>query len=236
MLAAGKQWPYNSSMAKWPVSNGVINPRQAIAVQKEMSGQITRTGTVSDVCCIAGVDVSFPQGSDVGIAAAVILEYPDMKVVEISRYCDRVEFPYIPGLLSFRELPLVLKAFQALRTKPDLVIVDGHGVAHPRHMGLACHFGLYSSLPVIGCAKSRLCGTYREPDKIKGSREWLVDRGEVIGVVLRTREGVSPVFVSVGNRINLENAVKWIMSTCLKYRLPEPVRRAHMAAAGRQGR
>jgi deoxyribonuclease V len=219
-------------VANWPVSDGRVDPRQAIAIQKEMAGKIVQIGTVSDIFYIAGVDVSFPRGSDVGIAAAVVLNYPNMEVVEVRRYSDQVAFPYVPGLLSFRELPLILKAFQALRIKPDLVIVDGHGVAHPRRMGLACHFGLYSNLPVIGCAKSRLCGKYREPDKIKGSREGLVDGEEVIGAVLRTREDVSTVFVSVGNHISLENAVKWVMSTCLKHRLPEPVRCAHMAATG----
>jgi deoxyribonuclease V len=211
---------------------GSISPSEAIAIQKELASRVVKTGTVDSARYIAGVDVSFPSKGDIGIAAVVILEYPGLNVVEVSRECGKVTFPYIPGLLSFREIPLIIKAIQCLQNYPDLIIVDGHGLAHPRRMGIACHLGLYLDIPAIGCAKSRLCGKYSEPDTMKGSKSCLIDRDEVIGTVLRTRQDVRPVFISIGNRISLESAEKWILSICWKYRLPAPIRQAHMAAGG----
>ncbi|MDD5402190.1 MAG: deoxyribonuclease V [Dehalococcoidales bacterium] len=221
---------YNSLVADANIPLGQVSPAGAVALQKELASRVIRSGRCSQARYIAGIDVSFPFGGGEATAAVVVLDYPGLNVVEVSRSRASASFPYIPGLLSFRELPLALKAFDGLKISPDLVIIDGHGVAHPRRMGIACHFGLYVDMPVIGCAKSRLCGTYLEPDTIKGSKSSLVEGGEVIGTVLCTRQDVRPVFVSVGNRIELESAEEWVSGTCSKYRLPEPVRKAHMAA------
>ena len=141
-----------------------------------------------------------------------------------------IDFPYVPGLLSFREAPLILKACVQLTHNPDLVIVDGQGIAHPRRLGIAAHLGLFFDIPTIGCAKSRLCGTYQEPAAAAGNYEELVDNGESIGVVLRTKDSTNPIFISVGNKIAIDDAIFWVMRCCRGYRLPEPIRLAHQAA------
>jgi deoxyribonuclease V len=147
----------------------------------------------------------------------------------------QVRFPYVPGLLSFREIPVLLPCFERLRTPPDLVIVDGQGIAHPRRLGLAAHLGLLLDLPSIGCAKSRLTGhPAGELAPERGARVPLVDRGETVGYALRTRAGTSPVFVSTGHRIGLDEAAAWVLACATRFRLPEPTRLAHQAAAGRQ--
>ena len=167
-----------------------------------------------------------------GTAAVVVLEYPGMELVETSVVTDRIELPYVPGLLSFREIPLTLKAFERLKTVPDLVLVDGQGVAHPRRIGLASHLGLCLDIPTIGCAKSRLCGEHGEPGWERGSMAALYDAGEQIGAVLRSKDGVKPLFVSTGHRIDLEDAVHWVLECCRGYRLPQPSRLAHLASKG----
>ena len=143
-----------------------------------------------------------------------------------------IDFPYVPGLLSFREAPLILKACAQLMHTPDLMIVDGQGIAHPRRLGIAAHLGLFFDIPTIGCAKSRLYGTYQEPADEAGNYEELVDNGEVIGVVLRTKDNTNPVYISIGNKIAIEDAIFWIMRCCRGYRLPEPIRLAHQTAGG----
>lgn len=209
-----------------------ISPKEGVAIQRELAGQVITTGRIAHVKYVAGVDVSFPIGSGEGTAAVVVMSYPGMEIVEIARKTSPVRLPYIPGLLSFRELPIILEAFSSLSVEPDLTIVDGQGRAHPRRLGIACHLGLHLDKPVIGCAKSRLCGEYSEPDTIKGSKSPLLHKGEVIGTVLRTRQNVRPVFVSAGHRISLRSSEEWILKMCHKYRLPEPVRMAHMSAGG----
>jgi len=167
-----------------------------------------------------------------GTAAVVVLSYPDLSLVELSVVTERLEFPYVPGLLSFREAPLLLAACEKLRMNPDIIMVDGQGMAHPRRLGLACHLGLFLNTPTIGCAKSRLCGRCQEPGNAPGDHSELVDREEVIGAVVRTRAGVKPVYVSVGHKIDLADAVNWVFHCCRGYRLPEPTRLAHLAAGG----
>lgn len=177
---------------------------------------------------MAGADVS-TQG-DRAYATAVVLSFPDLSVVEVRGAEAPLSFPYVPGLLSFREIPPVAEALRRVESEVDAVICDAQGLAHPRRLGLASHLGLLLDMPCIGCAKSRLVGKHEEPDREKGSAVDLMDRGEVVGKVVRTRDGVSPVYVSVGNRIDLESSVELVLACCTKYRLPETTRQAHNAA------
>jgi deoxyribonuclease V len=175
---------------------------------------------------IAGLDAAFSPDDRRCLAAAVVWDMRDEKIVEQHVAVRPLAFPYVPGLLSFREGPAVLAALRRLRTPPDVIIYDGHGLAHPRRFGIACHAGVILDLPTIGCAKSRLIGTHREPRTRRGSAAPLVDAGEVIGSVLRTQDGVNPVFVSVGHRIDLPGARRIVLGCALRYRLPEPTRLA----------
>ncbi|HUT68422.1 MAG TPA: deoxyribonuclease V, partial [Dehalococcoidales bacterium] len=162
----------------------------------------------------------------------VVLSYPEFELVETRIVTDRIEFPYVPGLLSFREAPLILAACEELTVTPDLLMVDGQGIAHPRRMGLASHLGLFLDIPTIGCAKSRLCGSHEEPGNEAGSYAELLDNGEVIGAAVRTRTGVKPVYVSIGHKVDLSTAIRRVLECCRGYRLPEPTRLAHQAAGG----
>ena len=164
--------------------------------------------------------------------AVVVLSYPELEVVEVQVETAKPEIPYVPGLLSFRESPLILAACEKLKITPDLFLVDGQGVAHPRRLGLASHLGLFLDVPAIGCAKSRLCGTNDELGVEAGSYTELMDRDEVIGAVLRTRHKTKPLYVSIGYKIDLKETVKWVVKCCRGYRLPEPSRFAHLAAGG----
>lgn len=208
-----------------------VTTTEAIKIQAELAGQVSRSGDV-DPHLIAGVDISVDRKSGEGTAAVVVLNYPGLEIVESEVVTDRIEFPYVPGLLSFREAPLVLAACEKLQVTPDLFIVDGQGIAHPRRMGLASHLGLFLNTPTIGCAKSRLCGIHEPPDNEARSHTELIDKGEIIGAVLRTRTGVKPVYVSIGYRIGLLSAINLILACCRGYRLPEPTRLAHQAAGG----
>jgi deoxyribonuclease V len=208
-----------------------VSPGRAIEIQRGLAAMVSKSGDVIEPRLIAGVDVSVDKAGS-GTGAVVVLSYPGFDVVETQVVTARVEFPYIPGLLSFRELPLLLAAFENIKMKPGLVMVDGQGIAHPRRMGLASHLGLSLGVPTIGCAKSRLCGDYEMPGIKAASYTDLTDRDEVIGAVLRTRDGVNPVYVSIGHRISLHQAVQWVLRCCRGYRLPEPTRLAHQAAGG----
>jgi len=204
----------------------------ARALQTELAGEVLHTGDIDSPRYIAGVDISVNRWAKTGTGAVVVLNYPALDVAEVEVVTDRVEMPYIPGLLSFREMPLLLAACEKLSIKPDLVIVDGQGIAHPRRMGLASHLGLCLDVPTIGCAKSRLCGSHEEPDAEAGAAAALFDGEEVIGSVVRTRTGVKPVYVSIGHMVDLPTAVRWTLACCRGYRLPEPTRLAHQAAGG----
>jgi len=205
---------------------------QARDLQNRLASDICRTGNVVEPRFIAGIDVSTQKSKGTGTAAIVVLEYPGLSLVETSIIQGEINFPYVPGLLSFREAPLILQACEQLKHTPDLIMVDGQGIAHPRRLGIAAHLGLLFDIPTVGCAKSRLCGTFQAPALEAGNYEELIDNHEAIGVVLRTKNNTNPVFISIGNKISIEEAIYWVMSCCRGYRLPEPTRLAHLAAGG----
>ncbi len=177
---------------------------------------------------VAGADVS-TQG-DMAYATVVVLDFPGLSVVEVRGFEAPLRFPYVPGLLSFRELPSLVGALEKVETEVEALVLDAQGLAHPRRMGLASHLGIFLDVPTVGCAKSLLIGSFEEPGREKGSATDLVHRGEVVGRVLRTRDGVSPVYVSVGSGIDLASSVELVLACCTKYRLPETTRQAHNAA------
>jgi deoxyribonuclease V len=205
---------------------------EAREVQNRLAARVQRTGRVIAPRFIAGVDVSASRVGEVGTAAVVVLGYPGLELVEVRVIQGEVELPYMPGLLSFREAPLILRACEQLSTTPDIIVVDGQGIAHPRRFGLASHLGLLLNKPTVGCAKSRLCGSHDTPGNERGSTAELLDGEESIGAVVRTKQGTKPLYISVGHRIELQDAVHWVMECCRGYRLPEPVRLAHQAAGG----
>lgn len=200
---------------------------EARALQERLRDRVIERGPRRVPRLIAGADISFDRRSPHLHAAVVVLEAESLEVVEVAAARARARFPYVPGYLSFREIPPLLEAFAKLRAEPDLVICDGQGRAHPRRFGLACHLGVLLDLPTLGCAKSRLVGDYREPGPRRGAHTQLRDGGEVIGEVVRTRSFVKPVFVSVGHKISLETARRTALRLAPRYRLPEPVRAAH---------
>ncbi len=214
-----------------------VSPREAIAIQRRLAAQVVREGEPRDVRRIAGVDCSIDRARGLGIGAVVVLSYPELEVVEVAVEETPLTFPYIPGLLSFREVPVLAAALARIAGPIDLLLVDGQGLAHPRRFGLACHLGLLLDLPAIGCAKSRLVGEHATPGEAVGSRADLIasgkDSGELIGGVLRTRAGVKPLFVSLGHRIGLAQAEAWVLRCGGGYRLPQPTRLADQAAGGR---
>jgi len=207
-----------------------VSPVGAMNIQTGLAGQVSRVNHVTVPHFIAGVDVSVKRVGGVGRGAVVVLSYPELEVVETKAAEGKVGFPYIPGLLSFRELPLLLAAFEELDITPDLILVDGQGILHPRRVGLASHLGLFLDTPTIGCAKSLLCGSHGALGEPPGSYCEVIDRGETVGAVLRTRLRVKPLYVSIGHKVDLEAAIYWVLSCCRGYRLPEPTRRAHLAA------
>jgi len=207
-----------------------ISPKEALLLQSELAGRVIRENRMGPVTSVAGIDVG--QRNDVVRAAVAVLTFPDLKIKEFATATRRVTFPYIPGLLSFREGPVILDAMAKLSAAPDLLMLDGQGVAHPRRLGIASHIGLLTSLPAIGCAKSRLCGRHNEPGSQQGSHVPLIDNHETIGAVLRTRSRVKPVFVSVGHGVDLASSIKYVLACCRGFRLPETTRQAHRIAAG----
>lgn len=205
---------------------------QAMDMQQKLSKQVSRSGEVATPRLIAGVDIAVGKAGEEARAAVVVLSYPELRLVETRVAQGKLGFPYIPGLLSFREAPLTLAACEGLTLAPDLILVDGQGIAHPRRLGLASHLGLFLNTPTIGCAKSLLCGQHEEPGNEPGSYAEIVDMGETIGAALRTKSGVKPVYVSIGHKIDLPSAIYWVQKCCRGYRLPEPARLAHLAAGG----
>ena len=205
---------------------------EALELQRQLSAQVSRKGDIEAPHLIAGVDISVGKRGEMATGAVVVLSYPDLRVVATGVARGQLDFPYVPGLLSFRESPLTLAAFERLSITPDLVLVDGQGIAHPRRFGLASHLGLWRDRSTLGCAKSLLCGSHEMPGVEPGSYADIMDNGETIGVALRTRPGVKPVYVSIGHKLDLETAIYWVLKCCRGYRLPEPARLAHLAAAG----
>ena len=207
-----------------------LSPAEARRLQGELASRVVEGPPLdlSRVRYVAGADVS-TQG-DLGYATVVVLSFPDLSVVEVRGYESRLTFPYVPGLLAFREIPSVVGALREVESEVDAVIFDAHGLAHPRGMGLASHLGLFIDVPSVACAKSRLVGEHEEPGPEKRDTADLVYRKKVVGKVVRTRPRVSPVYVSVGNRIDLVSSVDLVLQCCTRYRLPETTRQAHNAA------
>jgi len=214
-----------------PLHSWDVPYTEAVSIQNSLKKQLILQDGINPgpIRMIAGADISYSRHSDLFYAAVVVLSYPDLEPIAEVHAVDKVSFPYIPGLLSFREGPVLLKAFEKLTETPDLVVFDGQGTAHPRGVGLAAHLGLFLDLPAIGCAKSLLCGEHGEPGPLPGDYADLCHQGQVIGSVLRTKTGVRPVFVSPGHLISLERSREVTLNCCRGYRLPEPTRQAHLA-------
>ncbi|MFC1846026.1 deoxyribonuclease V [Chloroflexota bacterium] len=203
---------------------------QAKSIQISLANKVSTKSELLTPRFIAGTDISIPRFSKMGLASVVVLRYPELDVVDIQTTEREISFPYIPGLLSFREVPLIIEAYQKISVKPDILIADGQGIAHPRRFGLASHIGVLLNIPSIGCAKSRLCGQHEPVAVEAGSYSKLIDNEETIGAVVRTKNNVKPVYVSIGHRIDLTSAIHWVMECCRGYRLPEPCRLAHLSA------
>jgi deoxyribonuclease V len=204
----------------------------ARAIQNELRERVSRHDDLEAVRRIAGIDIGIDRKANRARAAAVVLSFPECELLEQAVVHRRLRFPYVPGYLSFREVPPALAALEKLDAQPDVIICDGQGIAHPRRFGLACHLGVLTDIPTIGAAKSRLIGTYEEPGPEKGDWSVLVDKGEEIGAVLRTRARVQPLFVSIGHRVGLTTAIRIVLTCCTRYRLPETTRAAHRLASG----
>jgi deoxyribonuclease V len=203
-----------------------LSPAQAIALQKDLARKVILKSCIRNrsVDTVAGIDTAYRN--DRACAAVAVLNFKSLETIEFKTVTVPVGFPYIPGLLSFREGPAIIKAMQKLKTQPDILLFDGQGLAHQRRLGIASHIGLLMDLPSIGCAKTRLVGSYEEPQPQWGSFTYLKDNGTTIGAVVRTRTEVKPVSVSTGHRVNLRDSIKLVLRCCKGLRLPEPIRRA----------
>ena len=214
----------------WPYRGGELDYPGAVRLQEQLAGRVVKSWTGPAPRTVGGADIAV--GSGRARAAIVVQDLGSLETLEVVVAERPLDWPYLPGLLAFREIPALLAAFEKLREVPDVLLVDGHGVAHPRRMGVATHLGVELGRPTVGVAKKRLVGTSREPRDVRGGRAVLRDGRETIGTVLRTRVGVKPVFVSVGHRIDLPRAVRLALR-CSRYRLPEPIRAAHRACGSR---
>ncbi|MBP1706563.1 MAG: Deoxyribonuclease [Chloroflexi bacterium] len=223
---------YNEVMRVGKLHDWTVSTSEAIQIQKNLATLIEPSCATLNPRLIAGLDVAITDKNQAK-AAVVVLKYPELKLIETAVVEGRVTFPYIPGLLSFREVPLTLQACEKIQLQPDLVFVDGQGIAHPRRMGLASHLGLFLDIPTIGCAKSYLYGDYQPPPKAAASYSYITGSlGEKIGAVVRTKSDVKPLFVSVGHKIDLSSAIHWVLQCCRAHRLPEPTRIAHLVSQG----
>jgi deoxyribonuclease V len=205
-----------------------LTPTEAIEVQQRLRNLVRSEPLGREVVTVGGADVSFNKYSENIYAGIVVLSISNLQIIDSAGICSISKFPYIPGLLSFREVPALLEAWEQLKIKPDVLMLDGQGIAHPRRFGIACHTGVLLDIPTIGCAKSILVGRHGELESEAGSQTPLVDRGEQIGVVLRTKKKVAPVYVSPGHLIDLPSAVEIVKRSVSKYRLPETTRQAHL--------
>lgn len=207
--------------------NWDVSPAQAITIQEELRQQTILTDDFDQIQTVAGVDVGFDKTSNSGRAAIAVLHLPELELMETAVVEMVLHFPYVPGLLSFREIPVILKALERLSVPPDLLLCDGQGYAHPRRLGIASHLGILADIPAIGVAKTRLIGTHDTVPKRKGSWARLMDTNEVIGAVLRTRENVKPLYISAGHRVSLATSLSYVMQCVTRYKLPETTRQAH---------
>lgn len=208
-----------------------LAPADARALQAELAREVVLEDSDTPPRLIAGMDCGFEEQGRITRAAVVLMTFPELETVASVIARRPTTFPYVPGLLSFRELPAVLEALERLDRRPDLLLCDGQGIAHPRGLGIACHLGVLLDLPAVGVGKSRLVGEFTEPGRLKGDRSPLRYRGEVIGAVLRSRTDVRPLFVSPGHRVSVDTAIGRVLQCCTKYRLPEPVRAADRLAS-----
>lgn len=208
-----------------------VTPKQAVEIQNRLRDQVIRHDDLNEVQYVAGVDVGFENDGKITRAAIAILQYPSLTLHKIKVERCKTTFPYVPGLLSFRELPAVLKALEKINRLPELILCDGQGYAHPRRFGIACHLGVLTGIPTIGVGKTRLIGTHKSVANKRGIWQPLIDNHEVIGAVLRTRINVKPIYISTGHRIALETAVNYVMQCCTRYKLPETTRQAHKYAS-----
>lgn len=208
-----------------------LSPKVAAALQREMAASVRRERPRGPIRLVAGLDVAFSSDGEQCIGGVVVWDTEAGVAVEERVTRTALRFPYVPGLLSFREAPAVLAVLRKLRTVPDALMCDGHGLAHPRRFGLASHVGVIADMPTLGCAKSRLCGEHREPGRRRGSKVALEHHGEVIGSVLRTRDGVKPIYVSIGHRIDQATADRVALECGAGYRQPEPTRLADRLVA-----
>lgn len=205
-----------------------LSAQEAIKLQKQLAPQVEITPLSKPPKLIAGADLSFDKGSDEVWAGIVVLSFPELQIVEERGLQTRAPFPYVPGLLSFREAPAVLEVWEQLRHKPDVLVLDGQGLAHPRRFGLACHLGLWLGIPTYGSAKTLFVGDFENLGEARGSVAEMKHRGEVVGAAVRTKNKVTPVYVSVGNKLTLDDAVELTLGSDGGYRVPEPTRRAHL--------
>jgi len=239
-------FPWGPIMQTKNLHSWNLSYSQAIDLQKRLASKVQFTPLKKPPKLIAGLDCAFTKNGQKIIAAAVIIKLPDFDLIETTTALRKVTFPYIPGLLSFREAPACIAAVEKLKKEPDMFLIDGQGIAHPRRLGLAAHLGLFFDKPTIGCAKSRLTGYFEDPPPEKGAYTLLKDKKgmipetshepkitnhEVIGAVVRSRSNVEPLFVSVGNKCLLKDAIKITLDCAIKYRLPEPTRLAHQTVS-----
>src|SRR3954471_23265946 len=205
-----------------------LTPREAVELQKRLRERVRITPLKKRVETVAGADISFNKFDPTIYTGIVVLRLPTLEIIEEVGIVSETKFPYVPGLLSFRESPSVLEAWAKLKTEPDVVMFDGQGIAHPRRVGIASHVGLLINRPTLGCAKSVLVGKYEEPERERGSWTEMVDKGEIVGAAVRTKKDVQPIFVSPGHLIDLEGAINLTLQCDGGYRQPEPTRRAHL--------
>jgi len=209
-----------------------VSVPEATQIQKELRESITLSRLPKPPVTIGGADISFSRYSDIFHAGVVVLSFPELTIIERSFFTMQVSFPYVPGYLSFREVPAIAEAFYKLRTKPDVLMMDGHGIAHPRRLGVATHLGLVLDTPTFGCAKSLLYGVGEQPGLKRGDISYLRDKKdptEILGAYVRTKDNVSPVIISPGHKTELEESIALTLKSALKQRIPEPTRQAHIA-------
>jgi deoxyribonuclease V len=213
-----------------------VSPKEAVAIQRSLRNQVAIKGNLNHARRVAGADIALDKQRERGYAAVLVLDVDSHEVVETCTATGPLTFPYVPGLLTFREGPLLLKLLGRIESEPDIVFFDGQGYAHPRRMGIASHLGLWLGCPTVGLAKSRLCGVYREPAARKGSSTQLRHDDEVVGRVVRTRDGVRPIFVSPGHRLSIASAERWALRVSDGYRIPRPTRLAdHLVGRLKRG-
>lgn len=218
-----------------PLHDWNLSPQQAIELQKQLRYEVVAEDNFeTPIKTVAGIDLGYDAKNDISRAVAVVLSFPELQLLESAEAKLPIQFPYVPGLLSFRETPVAIKALEKLNLTPDVILCDGQGLAHPRRFGIACHIGLIADVPTIGVAKSLLVGKYENLSEERGSATPLVHKGEQIGAVVRTKNKVQPLFVSVGHRISLPTVIDLVLQCAPKYRLPETTRLADKMASYRK--